>query len=67
MLLTSMVSWELPEPGVTLSELVCNDVQSCLCPFCVLQRLMPQVLLSWGTKREKLLLSLLLVDAVFGD
>lgn len=67
MLLTSMVSWELPEPGVTLSELVCNDVQPCFCLFCVLQRLMPQVLLSWGTKREKLLLSLLLVDAVFGD
>lgn len=33
MLLTSMASWGLPEPGMTLSGLVSNDVQSCFRPF----------------------------------
>lgn len=33
MLLISMVSWGLSKPGMTLSELVCNNVQSCFCPF----------------------------------
>lgn len=32
-LLTSMASWGLPEPGMTLSGLVSNDVQSCFRPF----------------------------------
>lgn len=65
MLLTSMASWGLPEPGMTLSGLVSNDVQSCFRPFSLCAaRADASGITELGNQE---LPGLLPVDAAFGD